>query len=244
MFPSGFFASNNMNEEIAKNLSKALSSFNERRVITDKELQDLKSAIVAVLTANKKAVESLNSDTKKQLEQAINYLETEHDTLLKTIKGDLKLTKEQVEKATKDQNDRAFKRLQTLIAGIRMPKDGKDGAKGEQGEPGLPGKDADVSPETIRDRLETLKEDERLDWTAIKGLPDYFKLAKKAGKQMLVGGIRFFENLADVSITNKRQDLLAQYNTTNNRWENGLALTVSATEPTSPQTGDLWVDIS
>jgi hypothetical protein len=63
---------------------------------------------------------------------------------------------------------------------------------------------------------------------------------------MLVGGIRFFENLADVSIvvTKKRQDLLAQYKTTNNRWENGVALTVSTTQPTSPQEFDIWIDLN
>lgn len=230
--------------ELTDNLSKALSSFNDRRVITDKELQDLRSAIVAILGANKQAVEALNAETKKQLTETLRYLETEHKSLLQAINGDLKATKSEVERLTKETNDRAFKRLQTLIKAIKMPKDGKDGVSGKDG---LPGKDG--SPDTaveVRDKLETLEGDERLDAQHIKGWDRYFGKVVKKGKDMLVGGIRFFENLADVSIsiTKKRQDLVAQYNTTNQRWQDGIAITVSTTAPSNPQINDLWVDIN
>lgn len=82
----------------------------------------------------------------------------------------------------------------------------------------------------------------KIDASHIKNLP---KLIKSTGKQMLVGGIRFLEQLVDVSIlpTKKRQDLLIQYNTTNNRWENGVALTVSTTAPSNPEVNDLWVQL-
>ena len=120
---------------------------------------------------------------------------------------------------------------------------GEPGVDGVPGAPGEAGKDG--SPDTaeqVRDKLETLQEDDRLDAKAIKNLP---QAIQQTGK-VAVGGIRFFENLADVSIpiADKRQDLLAQYDTTNNRWESGIAITVSATEPTSPVLNDIWLDVS
>lgn len=254
-----------MNQDIAKNLSKLLQTFNDKRVISEGEVQSVLQAIVAILAENKKSVEALNTDTRTMVDQEVIKLSDQYDLKskigrdlalkaiadehskflkenLKEIKQNTVLTKSEIEKSTKQQNDRAFKRLQELIDHIELPKDGQDGKDGINGEPGKDG-----SPDTpieVRDKLESLTGNKRLDVSAIKGLADYFKVAKKAGKQMLVGGIRFFENLADVSIlpTKKRQDLLAQYNNTNNRWENGIALTVGTTQPTNPQVGDLWVD--
>lgn len=132
-------------------------------------------------------------------------------------------------------------------------KDGKDGFNGIDGKDGLPGRDGldglngkdgkDGSPDTaeqVRDKLETLDGEDRLDAKAIKNLP------KIVDDKIKVGGIRFLENLADVSvpITDKRQDVLIQYDTTDKRWKSGIALTVSASAPTSPKINDLWLDIS
>ena len=150
---------------------------------------------------------------------------------------------------------------------------GERGPKGDKGLPGKDGKDGkspvegidyqvpdeariiesvislvpkakDGSPDTaeqVRDKLESLKDEERLDASAIKNLPQWIK---EKGRDMLVGGIRFLENLADVSVTNKRKDLLIQYDTTDKRWEDGIALSVGTSAPTDPKTNDLFVDTS
>lgn len=260
----GFFASMN-NNDTAQELSKLLRTFNSQRVISEGEIKEVLNAIVAILSANKKAVDALADETKQvadrllekaavtlteqtqtKIKEVLKSLGDDYDRYLASLKSNASLNKEEIQKAVKAQNERAFKRLQDLIDNIQLPENGKDGKDGQS----IPGRDGkDGSPDTpteVRDKLETLKDDERLDWTAIKGLPDYLKMAKRAGKQMLVGGIRFFENLADVSIipSKKRADLLVQYNTTNNRWENGVAFTVSLTAPSSPQEGDLWVDVN
>ena len=224
-------------EELAENLSKLIQTFNDKRVVSEGRMTETLTAIVSILAENKKSVEFLNSDTKKQLEKALKYFDTNHNAVLKSLQTETSKVKVDIEKSTKQQNERAFKQLQVLLSKVKIPKDGRDGSNGSNGIDGSPDK-----PTEVRDKLETLKGEERLDASAIKNLP---QLIKEKGKQLLVGGIRFFENLADVSIvvTKKRQDLIAQYSTTNNRWENGIALTVSATEPTNPQTGDLWVEI-
>jgi hypothetical protein len=61
--------------------------------------------------------------------------------------------------------------------GIQGPRgfsgdDGPQGPKGDQGETGNPGKDGSPdTPEQVRDKLQTLEGEKRLDATAIKGLP-------------------------------------------------------------------------
>jgi uncharacterized alkaline shock family protein YloU len=250
------------NQEILKELGKLARTFNSKRVVSEGELKEVLEAIVKILADNKKGLESLTADIKQTIQQVFKRIEAldvetqdriknglslfdkDYSTYSKKLKEDSQLTKSEIEKAVKEQNDRAFKRLQTIIAAIRMPKDGKPG---EKGEPGEPGKNADSeTPESIKDKLETLEDDDRLDAKAIKGLERYFGKVYKKGKDMLVGGIRFFENLADVSIitTNKRQDLIAQYDTTNNRWQDGIAFTVSLTAPTNPKENDVWLDIN
>lgn len=232
------------NNETAKNLNKLIATFNDKRVISEEEIQGVLTAIVTILAENKKEVGTLNSATKEQLEEVVRYIKKEHESVLLSVSKDITKTKSEIEKATKAQNDRAFKRLQELISKIKMPRDGVDGAPGEPGQPGEPGKDG--SPDTaeqVRDKLETLKGEDRLDASSIKNLPQFIR---EKGREMIVGGIRFLENLADVSIpvANKREDLLIQYDTTNKRWQDGVALTVSTTAPSNPQTNDIWVDIN
>lgn len=233
-----------METDIKKELSTLIRTFNDKRVVTDGELKEVLAAIVGILAENKKGVDSLNAETKQSLESVIAYISGEHETVMKSLRDDLIKTRSEIEKATKYQNDRAFKRLQELISAIKLPKDGADG---QPGAPGADGKDGSPdTPEEVRDKLETLEGDERLDAKHIKGWEKFFGTVKKNGRDMLVGGIRFFENLADVSIvtTKKRQDLIAQYNTTNNRWQDGIAITVSTTPPSNPEIFDLWIDIN
>lgn len=232
------------NEELTHNLSKLIRTINDKRVLSEGEMNTLLQAIIGILAENKKGVDTLNADTRQQLENALSYLGNEHKTLIDSIQGNLSMTRSEIEKATKEQNDRAFKRLQELLSKVKIPKDGKDGKNGLDGIDGKQGKDGSPdSPVEIVSKLESLEGEDRLDASAIKNLP---KWVVEKGKKMLVGGIRFLENLADVSIvvTKKRQDLLIQYNTTNNRWQDGIAFTVSTTAPTNPQINDCWLDIS
>lgn len=105
------------------------------------------------------------------------------------IKADLSQTHSQSVDDIKGQVDQVFvgekvaemrKLIEEKIASVRDGidgKDGKDGAKGEKGDKGDPGETGlqgiDGSPDTgirIRDKLEKLLGDERLDVSAIKGL--------------------------------------------------------------------------
>jgi hypothetical protein len=97
--------------------------------------------------------------------------------------------------------------IQRIISRIRIPQDGKTGEKGKDGSPD--------TAEEVKDKLESLKGDERLDARAIKNLP----------KQQFGG--------------NGRNDVWLNTDKTKIN-----QLTVSATAPTNPTINDLWVDIS
>jgi hypothetical protein len=105
------------------------------------------------------------------------------------------------------------KKIDARLALITNGKDGKKGDRGPKGDrgepgrsvtgpPGIPGLDGrdgkdgkdgkDGSPDTpeqVRDKLESLTDDERLDKTAIRGLKEEMDDVKKLAS---AGGVRFF----------------------------------------------------
>lgn len=234
------------NEEIAKNISTLIRAFNQQRVVSQAELEGVIKAVVNVLALNKKDLDEKTRQVTVQMEKALEALRSENEAVLGLIKKDFTKTQAQIEQATKDQNQRAFTRLQELLAKIRPVKDGMPGKDGKDGASGKDGKDGkDGSPDTaeqIKLKLETLKDENRLDASAIKNLPEIVEKVQK----MPTGGIRFLQQLADValSVADQRQNVILQFKSLNNRWEVGPAVTVSATEPSNPQELDVWIDAS
>lgn len=110
----------------------------------------------------------------------LSPIEEKLDTLLvETKKKDLLEYDLQIDEKTRkklkgDKGDRGFPGL-----------DGKDGKDGADGKDGKDGKDG--SPDTaeqVRDKLEELKEDERLDISAVRGVDKKIeKIAKKIAKE-------------------------------------------------------------
>ena len=82
----------------------------------------------------------------------------------------------------------------------------------------------ELSAEQVRDKLETLKKENRLDSSSIKGL----EALVKETKTVISGGLT----------RAKTDSLYTKFH------EGGSNLTVSATAPSNPITGDLWVDTS
>lgn len=117
--------------------------------------------------------------------------------------------------------------------------DGQQGIPGERGEPGAPGVDGvdgkdgvdgvdgkDGSPDTpeeVRDKLSSLEGDERLDFTAIKGLEKFVKTVKGKTQEFIVGGIRYLKDLADARISSPTNGQVLTYDSTLNVWKNADA---------------------
>lgn len=230
-------------QEIINRLEKV----RQETTLSPAYLKQFLEMVLGSIAKSKAEFETLSAQNIETIQFAIKYIEDQNQNLLKEFGADNK-------QATKDFESKlalakAFlKEVKAIKVTPGKPgKDGKDGKPGKDGKDGIGIDGKDGSPDTaeqVRDKLETLKDDNRLDASAIKGLEKFFGTIKRGGKQMLVGGIRFLENLADVSIniTNKRQDMLLQYNTTNHRWQDGSALTVGTTAPSNPKINDVWID--
>lgn len=87
----------------------------------------------------------------------------------------------------------------------------------------IPSLPEEISATATRDKLESLTGDERLDASAIKGIPEF----KEETKRVISGGL-----------TRMKTDSLYT------KYHGGASnITVSATEPTNPELHDLWIQI-
>jgi len=154
------------------------------------------------------------------------------------------LTKE-VEKALKEQEDG----LNFLYDRVSRLKDGKKGDKGERGESiqGPKGDKGDQgspdSPEQVRDKLETLLGEDRLDASAIKNLPENVRtLVENTNKVMAL------YQLLDVAVAGIQTGQSIQWDGT--KWipytpGGGSAANIKTEVVTATQDGaDINIDIS
>ena len=123
---------------------------------------------------------SLVIQIQKNTGNAIDRIEETYNELMNKIKSDNTLSLEEIK-------SQANKKMASLRDGIDG-KDGRDGIDGKDGNDGKDGKDGSPdTPEQVRDKLESLTGEERLDFTAIKGLENI----KEEGKEIkFVGGSR------------------------------------------------------
>ena len=225
---------------------KNLISLLQHDTVTPQEIEKFLTIVVNTIKQTNDSFKSLSQENLQQIRQAIAYIENKHTEVL----DDVDVKADQL-KASVNAKIAEIRGLIEEVGSIEYT-DGKDGADGKDADEAkiieevlkkIPAaKDVVLdNGEVIVDKINalSLEDNNKIDAVHIKNLPKQTQIPS-------VGGVRYFENLADVSIpiTKKRANLIAQYNTTNNRWENGIAITVSATAPTSPQTNDLWVDIS
>lgn len=102
--------------------------------------------------------------------------------------GSLKRIKEEFkQEALQEIHAMLSKMIQERMMKIRVPKDGKDGLPGTTGKAG---KDAMLEPNAIRDALQSLTGENRLDASAIKNLMQ--EIPEKLGRQISGSGAGSF----------------------------------------------------
>jgi hypothetical protein len=119
-------------------------------------------------------IEKRNSEAVAKLEETyqnlLNKNQSDHFTTLSDLKKqvDRVFVENRLTEIVKELRDK----LDARIALIKDGKDGRDGAsiKGDKGERGSSG--SPDTPGQVRDKLETLQGDDRLDKSAIKGLEE------------------------------------------------------------------------
>lgn len=153
-------------------LKKDIKKLDSYRVITSDELSSFLNDVANILNQWKSATFSVNKETKDTLNLIVKQVNEEHDRILKEVNETQGKSKSDL---TEEFNN-SLKQSNLLLKKIKAVKivngtDGLDGANGIDGKNGKDGKDG--SPDTakdIKEKIETLKGNERLDKSAIKGL--------------------------------------------------------------------------
>lgn len=213
--------------ELLKKIALAKAKPDE---LTDISPKDLANLVLVVLQyakeINKQILEGkIKGDKGADGADAYNPVPDLDYLSLPTAKAELK-------KFQKELTSKVLSDAQNALSKLRNGKDGKDAqvtkkqlemaAKMACDLIELPDfrKYITEQPEAIRDSLELLQGDERLNVSAIDGLEELLK--KHSGnKEMLVGGIRFLSQLADVRITSIANGDVLKWNSTTLQWENG-----------------------
>lgn len=211
--------------------------------LVKEKVNRLEKDVVQALEKTKSEVNQSLKETVKEIKQS----EVSLDKVLNSVKGQKGDKGEQGEKGLKgDKGDKGERGIQG-ITGLK----GDRGEKGDKGDtpnvsvialeaskiaqveleskiPTIPAilENIPMEAEKIRDALELLTGDERLDVTAIKGLEE--KIEKN----------KFKDRMPDGGGLVGGQFKYTKYH------GGGSNLTVSATQPSNPTLNDLWYDIS
>lgn len=196
--------------------------FNTDKIITSDQIEQVLTGILGLLVRFKKENESLNNDTKTQVESILESIYKEHDRILKSVENSTQNVKsEATESITK-----AISEMKRMCAEVMEMKP-KDGEKGEDAD-----EEKIIEEVLAKIKLPEYKEvvlddgaeiiskinDEKvakINASQIEGLPTFE--GKPNG-----GGWRNLNQLHDVNLTNLANNDVLKYNSTTELWENGV----------------------
>ena len=186
--------------------------------ITPKEIEQFLTMVVGVIKDSKEKFETISAKTLAEVQDALEYIENEHESMSESVKEMLK-----------DQSGEFKTKLEevnSIIATIKQMENGKDGKDGVDGLNGVDGKDGlNGSPDTgedIVEKINQLSTDEKyqIDASHIKNLPE-------ATGGRLGSTARNLWQLNDVTLTDVANDEVLKYNSTTKQWVNGTGGTGS-----------------
>lgn len=181
------------------------------------EMRAFIELVLNVIKKSKDELTKLSEENIQVIRESIAYIEKNHENTLGVIKEEKDAMVGEF-----NANLTSVKQLLEEVKAIEV-KDGEDGKDGEDADPEeiiplvlerLP-KPVEETGETIANKLEALKGDERLDASAIKNLP-VFKGSKSGGVVA-----RNIYQMGDVSLTNLANDDVLKWDDTNKLWVNG-----------------------
>jgi ElaB/YqjD/DUF883 family membrane-anchored ribosome-binding protein len=233
-------------------LRQILNVANEDTV-SYKQLSELLKGLAVVITKAKDENRAVSDELKALFRDSVSYLKGEHEKLISKVENlnDKRLSKlEQENRKVLEKALEALDEIKSIVVvdGI----DGKDGKDGKDGSP-------DTRDEIV-DKINSGKEkDKKIEAKQITGLPEFTKevvtreigvgfpeTPLKAGTGITITKDSSGANVVSNSITD-HGSLTGLGDDDHPQYVLGVnthKLTVSATEPTSPSVGDLWVQIS
>lgn len=197
--------------------------FNTDKIITSDQIEQVLTGILGLLVRFKKENESLNNDTKTQVESILESIYKEHDRILKSVENSTQNVKsEATESITK-----AISEMKRMCAEVMEMKP-KDGEKGEDADEEkiieevlakikLPeNKEFLLTGEDIVDNINSLSitPENQIDASHIKNLPTPIIQGSNISKSVY--------QLEDVRLSSLANGDTLKYNSTLKQWENGV----------------------
>lgn len=176
------------------------------------------------------ATKAINEDSKETLNLIVKRVNEEHDRILSEVKEETGNATDEVKKTTRELTkaiDKVNKLKDEVLA--MKPVDGKDADEDkiishlESHLKELLPKQEEIKATEVRDKLETLENDERLDVSAIKGITELLATIKEKATTTVAGGVRLLTSLLDVSISSPTNGQVLSYDSTLKRWKNAAA---------------------
>ena len=182
-----------------------------KQLIDTEDLKGMVNDIANVFAQYRSASQQINKDHERILNEAITILNQEHDKILEELKTTKLEAKSDVTEAIKN----ALAQCKQMCDEVMAMKP-KDGEKGEDADeeyiieelakripqmPEIP--DLEEYDKTVESRLEEIKKHIK---KSINGFP----------------GVRLLSALMDTNISNPTNGQVLKYNSTTNKWENGV----------------------
>lgn len=210
-----------MNEEF-KNIQKLAKYLSGKQLLDTEDLKGFTTDIVNAFAQYRSATQQVNKETKDTLNLALKQLNAEHDRIL----GELEQTKLESKSDVTEAIETALSDCKKMCDDIMemKPKDGEDAdeeliVESVLEKIKLPEYEV-ITPQKVRDDLESLSGEERLDVSAIKGIEEYIKTLKLGFNKVVGGTTRLLTSLIDVSVVSPTNGQVLVYNSTTGRWEN------------------------
>lgn len=250
-----------------KNLQELARKMLGKQLITNDDFQSGLNDIINAFAQYRSASQTINKETRDTLNLIVKQVNVEHDRILAdvektteeastSIKSNLQSTKSNLKESEKLVSDCKKMCDKITILMDKLPENGYTPIKGvdyfddesideETVIEEVVAKVPKETPETVREKLETLKDDERLDISAIKGWEKVLEGIKNTGKVVL-GSPKFLSYLfGDVAITTPTNGQGLVYDSTLGKWKNGTVsgggLTVYTTASTIDDTNVTFV---
>jgi hypothetical protein len=192
-------------------LKQKIETYQAKSVLAP-ELKAFATLILSVVKTAKENFDSISKENLATIQESIAYIEQEHAKQSKLLDDKTNLATGQF--------DAKYDLLKGMLEDIKNIKvvDGKDGKDGLDGLDGKDGKDGENgSPdeaEDIKEKLESLKDENRLDASAIKNLPEFIN--NKANG----GGWRNLYQMHDVELSSPTDNQVLTYDSASNTWKN------------------------
>lgn len=168
-----------MNEEIQKQLNSLTNTFTADKPVTVGQVKSIVKGLAMVLIDNKQKAEKLNAQTINEVNSLLAVLEKEHEKLVAKVENQSKSAEAKViAELTKTVAD-LKKEVRAAVKEIEetKPLDGLDADEDAVADKVLARLELpeieEIEAEQIKEKLESLEGEERLDATAIKNLPQF-----------------------------------------------------------------------